>query len=167
MVADRRRLRAGRAGGGRREKKADGSGGQSEQGFGRGRGGFGGKPRAAVSCLGHPVALTLTGAQAGDGPRLPALIAGRTTAAVIADKAHDSNANRAATRRAGAGPVVPPKKNRKGRTDHDRHLYKERHAAECYFGKLKQHRRAATRHEKKAANYLGCVWLASINITLL
>ncbi len=38
--------------------------------------------------------------------------------------------------------------------------------AECYFGKLKQYRRVATRYDKKAANFLGFVWLASINTML-
>ena len=120
-----------------------------------------------MSTLGHPVALTLAGAQAGDSPQLPGLIAGQETTAVIADKACDSNGNREAIRCAGAEPVIPPRKNRKERIAYDRHLYKERHVVECYFGKLKQRRRVATRYEKKAANYLGYVWLASINVMLL
>lgn len=37
---------------------------------------------------------------------------------------------------------------------------------ERYFGRIKQYRRVATRFDKKAANYLGFVWLASINIML-
>ena len=113
------------------------------------------------------MALALTGAQAGDSPHLPGLIAGTATTAVIADKAYDSNANRAAIRRAGAEPVIPPGINRKDPIEHDRHLSKERHVVECYFGKLKQYRRVATRYEKKAANFPGYVWLASINIMLL
>jgi transposase len=49
---------------------------------------------------------------------------------------------------------------------YDRHLYKERNVAERYFAGIKQYRRVATRYEKKAANYLGFVWLASITFML-
>ena len=117
--------------------------------------------------MGHPVALKLTGGQAGDCPHLPELIARVPTEAVIADKAYDSNDNRRVIAARGAQAVIPPKKNRVEQIEYDRHLYKERHVVECYFGKLKQYRRVATRYEKKAANFLGFVWLATINIMLL
>ena len=116
--------------------------------------------------MGHPVALKLTGGQAGDCSQLPELIAGVPTEAVIADKAYDSNDNRAVIARHGAQAVIPPKKNRLEKIEYDRHLYRERHVVECYFGKLKHYRRIATRYDKKAANFLGFVWLASINIML-
>ena len=134
--------------------------------MGRGRGGLGTKVHAAVSPLGHPVALELTGAEAGDSPRLPGLIAGVACEAVLADKAYDSDANRAAIRAAGAEPCIPPKKNRVAAIGYDRHLYKERNAVERYFARIKQYRRVATRYDKTAANFLGFVWVASINIML-
>jgi transposase len=37
---------------------------------------------------------------------------------------------------------------------------------ERYFARIKQHRRVATRYDKKAANFLGFVWVASIAIML-
>jgi transposase len=49
---------------------------------------------------------------------------------------------------------------------YDRHLYRERNAAERFFGRIKQYRRVATRYEKKAANFLGFVWVASLAIVL-
>ena len=55
-------------------------------------------------------ALKRTGGQAGDCSQLPELIAGVPTEAVIADKAYDSNDNRAAIARQGAVAVIPPKK---------------------------------------------------------
>jgi len=148
------------------KKKADGSGGQEAEALGRGCGGFGSKIHAALNPLGHPMALKLTGAEAGDSPHLPSLIAGVKTRAVLADKGYDSDANRAAIRAAGAEPCIPPRSNRKAVIEYDRHLYKERNAVERYFGRLKQYRRVATRFDKKAANFLGFVWLASINIML-
>ena len=134
--------------------------------MGRSRGGFGTKVHAAVSPLGHPVALTVTGAEAADSPHLPGLIAGIETDAVLADKGYDSDANRAAVRARGAEPCIPPRKNRTAALAYDRHLYKERNVAERFFARVKQYRRVATRYDKKAANFLGFVWVASIAIML-
>jgi len=38
--------------------------------------------------------------------------------------------------------------------------------AERYFARVKQYRRVATRYDKKATNFLGFVWVASIAIML-
>jgi putative transposase len=119
-----------------------------------------------VNPLGQPVALKLTGAEGADSPHLPGLIAGVATAAVLADKGYDSGANRTAIRGSGAEPCIPPRKNRVEPIAYDRHLYKERNAVERYFARIKQYRRVATRYDKKAANFLGFVWLASIAIML-
>ena len=134
--------------------------------MGRGCGGFGTKIHAAVSPLGHPVAMHLSGAHAADSPHLPALIAGVETAAVLADKGYDADANRAAIAAAGAEPCIPPRRNRTAVIGYDRHLYRERNGVERFFGRIKQYRRVATRYDKKARNFLGFVWLAAIDIML-
>jgi putative transposase len=100
--------------------------------------------------------------QASDSPRLPGPIAGVGTAAVLADTGYDSDADRAAIRAAGADPCIPPRKNRTGPIEYDRHLYKERNVVERYFARVKQYRRVATRYGKRAANFPGFVWVASI-----
>ena len=112
--------------------------------------------------------LRSTGANAADSPQLPELIAGIETDAVLADKGYDADSNRAAIRAAEARPCIPPQRNRTAAIDYDRHLYKykERNGVERFFGRIKQYRRVATRYEKKAANYLGFVWVASIAIML-
>lgn len=43
---------------------------------------------------------------------------------------------------------------------------KERNVAERYFARVKQYRRTATRYDKKATNYLGFVWVASLAVML-
>jgi putative transposase len=134
--------------------------------LGRSRGGFGTKIHAAVTPLGHPVALGLTGSQASDSPRLPGLIAGVAVGAVLADTGYDSDANRAAIRAAGAQPCIPPRKNRTEPIAYDRHLYRERNVVERYFARVKQYRRVATRYDKRGTNFLGFVWVASIAIML-
>ena len=148
------------------KKKGDGSGGQSAQALGRGCGGFGTKRHAAVNPMGHPVTLRLTGANAADSPHLPALIAGVETDAVLADTGSDADANRAAIRARGAEPCIPPRKNRTAVIDYDRYPYRERNGVERFFARIKQHRRVATRYDKKARNFLGFVWVASIAIML-
>lgn len=134
--------------------------------MGRSRGGFGTKIHGVVNPLGHPVVLKSTGAEAADSPHRPGLIAGIQTDAVLADKGYDSDANRRAIRARGAVPCIPPRKNRTTAIEYDRHLYKERNVVERYFGRIKQYRRVATRFDKKAANFLGFVWVASIAIML-
>ena len=134
--------------------------------MGRSRGGFGTKIHGVVNPLGHPVVLKVTGAEAADSPHLPGLIADLETDAVLADKGYDSDTNRAAIRDRGAKPCIPPRKNRKAAVAYDRHLYQERNVIERFFGRIKQYRRVATRFDKKSANYLGFVWLASITIML-
>jgi putative transposase len=134
--------------------------------LGRSRGGFGTKIHGVVNSFGEPVVLKVTGSEAADSPHLPGLIRGLKGAAVLADKGYDSDANRAAIIAAGAEPYIPPRKNRKEAVMYDRHLYRERNAVERFFGRIKQHRRVATRYDKKAANFLGFVWVASIAIML-
>jgi transposase len=119
-----------------------------------------------VNPLGHPIKLKLTGANAADSPHLPELIVGVQTNAVLADKGYDSDANREAIRTQGSEPCIPPRKNRTEPIEYDRHLYRERSVVELFFGRIKQYRRVATRYDKKARNYLGFVWLASIAIML-
>lgn len=110
--------------------------------------------------------IGLTAAQCADSPQLPGLIAGVETDAVLADKGCDSESNRRAIRGQGAEPCIPPKKNRLAKIAYDRHLYKERNVVERFFARIKQYRRVATRYDKKARNFLGFVWVASLGILL-
>ena len=116
--------------------------------------------------MGQPAAPKLTGGQADDSPHLPGLVSGTDADCVVAGEAHDSGANREAIAAAGAGAVIPPRRNRKEQIPYGKHPYKERHVAERCFGKLKQYRRTATRYDRKAVNFLGSVRLASINVVL-
>jgi putative transposase len=110
--------------------------------------------------------MHLTGANAADRPHLPALIAGVETRAVLADKGYDADSNREAIRGQGAEPCIPPRRNRLTPVEYDRHLYKERNGVERFFARIKQWRRVATRYDKKAKNFLGFVWVATIGIVL-
>jgi transposase len=150
----------------RREKKADGTGGQEDQAFGRSRGGFGTKIHGAVSGLGLPVKLILTGGQAADVTQAKNLLAGLPATVVIGDKGYDSQdvVNHIRTR--GAEPVIPSRANAKEPREYDRERYKDRNLVERFWHKVKQHRRVATRYEKTARNFMGFLLVASIMVLL-
>lgn len=46
-------------------------------------------------------------------------------------------------------------KSRRETRVYDKHLYKERHAVECFIGKIKHYRHIFSRFEKLASRYLG------------
>ena len=157
---------AGAPGRGRGQKKWDGSGGQAEQALGRSRGGFGTKIHGSFGPLGHPVELTLTAAQESDIRQAEGLLGGHRPEAVIADRGYDSRAFVAMIEARGAEAVIPTLKTRKEQRAIDRHLYRERNVAERFWSKAKQFRRVATRYEKKAANFLAFVQVASAMVML-
>ena len=63
-------------------------------------------------------------------------------------------------------PVIPTKSNERRDPAFDRTAYRERNRVERLINKLKQFRRIATRYEKRAANYLAMITLASILLWL-
>jgi transposase len=120
----------------------------------------------AVDALGNPLRWQLTGGEVHDITQGPALIAGFDPKQVIADKGYDSNAFIAYIEAAGAQAVIPPRKTRLQQRTYDRHAYRERHLVECFFNRLKQFRRIATRYEKLACNFLSMLNLAAAFIWL-
>jgi len=58
--------------------------------------------------------------------------------------------------------VIPPKANRRKQRICDWHQYKEHHAIECMFGKLKYFRHIATRFEKKASHFKEMLAFAAV-----
>jgi transposase len=133
----------------------------------------------------------LTPGQAADCPRLPEVLArirvagplGRPRtrpAAVAADKAYSSRANRAYLHRRGIKAVIPQKRdqaeNRKkkgsrgGRpVSHDTGLYKLRNTVERCIRQIKAWRGLATRFDKSPESYLAglhlrgaIMWLKSL-----
>jgi len=124
------------------------------------------KIHVATDALGNPVRWQLTGGEVHDITQAPALIAGFTTQQVIADKGYDSDAFIACIAAAGAHAVIPARKTRREPRPYDRDAYRERHLIECFFNRLKQFRRIATRYEKLARNFLSMLNLAMAYIWL-
>jgi transposase len=137
-----------------------------DEALGRSKGGFGCKVHAVCDALGLPVRFILTGSQGAECRQAIPLLENLNARAVLADKAYDTNALREWLEARGIKAVIPPKSNRKAHIDCDYCHYKERHAIECLFGKLKHYRRIATRYEKKAINYKGMLSFASVLLWL-
>lgn len=98
--------------------------------------------------LGRPLRFILTGGEKADCQSAQSLLEGQVARAVLADKGYDTNAIRALFAAAKMRAVIPSESNRKQRIPHDTELYKERNLIERCFGKLKMHRRIATRFDR-------------------
>ena len=98
--------------------------------------------------------------------RAQALIRGLPAGWLIADTAFDADQFRRALAEVGTAAVIPSNPSRARAVPHDPDLYKERHVVECFFAKIKQFRRIATRYEKTATNFLAMIHLAATMVWL-
>jgi transposase len=85
---------------------------------------------------------------------------------VIADRGYDKRALVEGIEARGAVAVIPTRGGRKEQRQVDPHLYRERNLAERFWSKAKPYRRAATRSEKEAANFLAFVKVAAMMVML-
>ncbi|WP_265039251.1 IS5 family transposase [Wolbachia endosymbiont (group A) of Yponomeuta plumbellus] len=129
------------------------SGGQ--EALGRSRGGFSTKIHALVDALGNPLKFMLTPGQRNDITQAEALTENISNSTIVADKGYDSNTFITNLKSKGCKVVIPPKRNRKMQREYDKHVYKERHLIECFFGKIKHFRRIFSRFDKTAVVFMG------------
>jgi transposase len=118
----------------------------------------------AVDRCGRLLKSVVTAGQRGDAPQAPALPGGLPrggVGCVIADAAYDSEAIRRQARRLRAKACIRPNPTRRAKRRYDKERYRHRNVVERFFGRIKRCRRAATRDEKKAADFAGFVWLAA------
>lgn len=85
---------------------------------------------------------------------------------ILADKAYGTNEILDFIQRQDGDYAIPPKSNARIPWRCDWWLYKERHLVECFFLKLKNFRRVATRYDKLATSFLAFVYIAAIFILL-
>jgi len=85
---------------------------------------------------------------------------------IQADKALGSQEIRDYIVEQGATYAIPPKDSNPNPWECDLWQYKERHLVECFFNKLKNFRRVATRYDKLAGRFLSFVHLACVAILL-
>lgn len=86
--------------------------------------------------LGRPLRFLITPGQANDITAAPDLLKDQEAAAVLADKAYDSNDLRQHIADMQAEAVLPSKRNRKVAIPHDTDIYKHRNRIERCFNRL-------------------------------
>ncbi len=146
-----------------RAQKKDGS----EQAIGRSRGGLSTKIHALVDALGNPLGFWLTRGEAHDLARADHFLPGMRADMLIADQGfHADERVLKPLAAAGKAAVIPPRSHRSCQRALDRHVYKERHLIENFFGKIHQFRAIATRYDKTARNFLAAIHLAAATIWL-
>ena len=90
-----------------------------------------------------------------------ALLAGHRPRYVLADRAYDARSLREAIAASGAEAVIPPIRTRRDPAPYDRTIYRDRNRIERLVGRLKRHRRIATRYDRRAAYYLAALHLVA------
>jgi transposase len=123
---------------------------QNVEGLGRSKGGFTTKVHAKVDALGNVLKIIITPGQRNDCTQAKNLMEGHIGEYTIADKGYDSDEIRETIKANGSEAVIPPRTNRKTQYDYDKEIYKERHAVEVFFSKMKHFRRIFTRYDKSA-----------------
>ena len=119
-----------------------------------------------VDALGLPLDFVLTGGQVHEATQAPHLLHGQRSDYVMADKSYDATVIRDLIETQGAIPVIPARRNRMQPQWHDRDLYKERHAVECFVNKIKHYRHIFSRFDKLASRYLSFLHFVSTLIWL-
>ena len=116
--------------------------------------------------MGNLVRFTLWPGQRHDSVGVEPILQGIDFAALLADKAFDSDALRLNLDRRGALAVIPPKAGRKQPICCDFGMYRWRHLVENFFCHLKQFRRIATRYDKTDESFSAMIYLASTVLAL-
>lgn len=153
---------------GLKKGESDSQNNDQNQCIGVSRGGRSTKIHAVVDALGNPIYVQLSAGNVHDVTVAEDLLGhvrlqGST---VLADKAYGSFNLREYIADKDADFCIPPKTNETDPWHCDWWLYKERHLVECFFLKLKEFRRVATRYDKLAHRFLAFVHLACIRILL-
>ena len=116
---------------------------------------------ALTDALGNLVRFELLPGQRFDTVGVPPLIDGLSFAALIADKAFDSDAVLADLDDRGAKVVISQHPRRSQPRRIDKEMYKWRHLIENFFCKLKDFKRIALRADKTDQSFSAMIHLAA------
>lgn len=134
--------------------------------MGRSKGGFSTKIHTGVDALGNPLKFILTSGNRNEITQAKLLSEGIFDTTLITDKAYGCKEFVNYLKEKACNVVIPPKNNAKQPWAYDKHLYKERHLIECFFGKIKHFRRIFSRYDKAAHSYLSFLHFAGTLIWL-
>jgi transposase len=142
-------------------RSAAGARGGTEEAIGRSRGGLTTKIGAAVCATTQKIIrVVLAPGQRNDCVLAKALLGPTEGAAVIADKAFDTDAIRSDLAARGCTAVIPSKANRRQPQKLNKALYRWRHGIENVFARAKDLIRITLRRDKTSVSYLGFLHLA-------
>jgi transposase len=142
-------------------RSAAGARGGAEEDIGRSRGGRTTKIGAAVCATTQKIIrVVLAPGQRNDCVLAKALLGPTQGAAVIADKAFDTDAIRSDLAARGCTAVIPSKANRRRPQKLNKALYRWRHGIENVFARAKDLIRITLRRDKTSTSYLGFLYLA-------
>lgn len=118
--------------------------------------------------LGNPIHFQLSAGNINDSTVAIEVLSHEdiSESSILADKAYGTNEILDYIQLQDASYAIPPKSNTRIPWRCDWWLYKERHLVECFFLKLKNFRRVATRYDKLATSFLAFVYIAAIFILL-
>ena len=137
---------------------------QEREALGRSKGGFTTKIHASTDALGNPLNFILTAGQKSDISQAKLLTKDICDTACLADKGYVSKQLFNDLVYKNCSFVIPPRKNAVNPHKYDKVLYRERHAIECFFGKIKHFRRIFSRFDKIARSYLSFLHFVGVLI---
>ena len=142
-------------------RSASGARGGTAEDIGRSRGGLTTKIGAAVCATTQKIiCVVLAPGQRNDCVLAEALLGPTEGAAVIADKAFDTDLIRTDLAARGCDAVIPSKANRRRPHKLNKALYRWRHGIENVFSRMKDLIRITLRRDKTRVSYLGFLHLA-------
>ena len=157
-------------------------GGQEHEALGRSRGGFSTKVHLRAEGGGKPLTFVVSGGERHESRYLEALLGQgsvrrvgrgrprRRPKQLVGDKGYSYPSIRRLLTRRHIRAVIPRRRDQcpgDGRhRSFDRAVYRERNQVERLINRLKQHRRIATRYEKRAAHYLAMLTVAALLLWL-
>lgn len=152
-------------------------GGQEHEALGRSRGGFSTKVHVRAEGGGKPLALAVSGGERHESRYVEALLArghvrrparGRPRVQprrLVGDRGYSYPTVRRLLARRHIQAVIPRRRDQRPEDGRhaplDRAAYRERNRVERLVNRLKQHRRVATRYEKRARHYLAMLTIAA------
>ncbi len=120
------------------------------------------KLHAVTDAEGRPIRVYMTAGQVRDHTGAAALLGSLPSAERLpADRGYDADWFRDALQDKGIKPSIPGRTSRSQPVKHDKRRCKRRNRIEVMFGRLKDWRRVATRHDRCPKVFLSAIALAA------